>query len=59
LLSKYISLIIRLLARRVGVISQKLEEKIKSLTTFQLEDLGEALLDFNGASDLEAWLNDK
>jgi hypothetical protein len=50
------SLIIRLLNRRMGVINNQLKENIRSLTTSQLENLGEALLDFNAVSDLEDWL---
>jgi Domain of unknown function (DUF4351) len=50
------SLIIRQLTRRVGLINQQLEENIRTLATSQLEDLGEALLDFTTVSDLENWL---
>ncbi len=35
---------------------QKLHEQIRSLSISQLEELGEALLDFSALSDLRAWL---
>ncbi|WP_341528934.1 DUF4351 domain-containing protein [Nostoc sp. UHCC 0302] len=50
-------LIIRLLNRRVGEISESLIERIKGLSIEQLENLGEALLDFSNVADLDAWLN--
>lgn len=50
------SLILRLLKRRVGNISVDLETRIKTLPLAQLEELGEALLDFSQMADLVAWL---
>ncbi|MFN6462688.1 MAG: DUF4351 domain-containing protein [Nostoc sp. DedVER02] len=50
-------LIIRLLNRRVGEIKESLIERIKGLSIEQLENLGEALLDFSNVADLEAWFN--
>ncbi|MFN6484127.1 MULTISPECIES: DUF4351 domain-containing protein [unclassified Nostoc] len=50
-------LIIRLLNRRVGEINESLIERIKGLSIEQLENLGEALLDFSNVADLEAWFN--
>jgi predicted transposase YdaD len=50
-------LVLRLLKKRVGNISPTDQMQIKSLTLAQLEALGEALLDFTGAIDLEQWLN--
>lgn len=50
------SLILRLLKRRVGNISIDLEARIKTLPLAQLEELGEALLDFSQMADLVAWL---
>ena len=50
------SLVLRLLNRRVGTIAPELKIKIEALTIVQLEDLGEALLDFETIVDLEAWL---
>ena len=49
-------LILRLLQRRVGELSTELQERIKSLSLNQLENLGEALLDFTAREDLLNWL---
>jgi hypothetical protein len=50
-----VALILRQLNRRVGSLTPQLQERIQSLSTSKLEDLGEALLDFNSIADLEAW----
>jgi predicted transposase/invertase (TIGR01784 family) len=50
-------LVLRQLNRRVGNVSIDLESRIKALPLVQLEELGEALLDFNQLSDLVAWLD--
>jgi predicted transposase YdaD len=50
------SLILRLLSRRVGILSLEIRLQVESLSHEQLESLGEALLDFSSASDLELWL---
>jgi hypothetical protein len=50
------ALILRLLKRRVGFISMDLETQIRTLPLAQLEELGEALLDFCSLTDLESWL---
>jgi predicted transposase YdaD len=46
-----------LLKRRVGNVSIDLESQIKTLPLAQLEELGEALLDFSQMDDLVNWLN--
>jgi predicted transposase YdaD len=46
----------RLLTRRIGVVEPELEAQIRELTTQDLEDLGEALLDFSEPAELTAWL---
>lgn len=51
-----LNFVFRLLTRRIGSISPHQETKIRSLSLAQLEDLGEALLDFTQPSDLENWL---
>jgi predicted transposase/invertase (TIGR01784 family) len=51
------ALILRLLKRRVGNVSIDLETQIKALPLVQLEELGEALLDFSQMSDLVAWFD--
>ncbi|MFM6875361.1 MAG: Rpn family recombination-promoting nuclease/putative transposase, partial [Microcystis panniformis] len=50
------NLVLRLLNRRVGDISPELLPNIRSLDLEQLENLGEALLDFQSLQDLEEWL---
>ena len=49
------SLILRLLTRRVGELPQLWRDRVNSLSLEQLENLGEALLDFQGIGDLETW----
>ena len=50
-------LVLRLLKRRVGDISPAVQAQIKALPLARLEALGEALLDFTDAIDLERWLD--
>ncbi len=49
----------RLLSRRVGAVEPGQEAQIRELTIQELEDLGEALLDFSAAADLDAWLQSR
>ncbi|WP_017293277.1 Rpn family recombination-promoting nuclease/putative transposase [Geminocystis herdmanii] len=56
-IEKEISLVIRLLKRKLGNVSPDLELKIRNLSLETLEDLGEALLDFSSSQDLISWLN--
>jgi hypothetical protein len=51
-----LSLVFRLLNRRIGTIAPETEAKIRTLSLTQLEELGEALLDFSQPSDLDEWL---
>lgn len=51
-----VTMVLRLLNRRVGGLTTQLQERIQQLSTPQLEDLGEALLDFTAIADLENWL---
>lgn len=57
------SLIVRQLTRRVGELPQEVREQIESLDLEQLENLGEALLDFQAMptavnyADLKTWFN--
>lgn len=53
-----LSLIMRLLNRRIGTVEPELQERIRQLSLAQLEDLAEALLDFSDVADLAAWLRD-
>ncbi len=51
------ALILRQLTRRVGNVPIDTEVRVKALSLAQLEDLGEALLDFTQMGDLLAWLD--
>lgn len=53
-----VSLILRLLNRRLGEISSTLSQQIRELSLEELETLGEALLDFTSLTDLTAWLSE-
>jgi hypothetical protein len=48
--------VLRALGRRVGLPGPDVQARLEALTTEQLEDLGEALLDFTRPEDLTAWL---
>jgi predicted transposase YdaD len=50
-------MIMRLLNRRLDAIPDRSSVQIQQLSVPQLEDLGEALLDFTSLADLEGWLN--
>jgi predicted transposase YdaD len=50
-------LVMRQLTRRIGTINVQLQTQIENLSLTQLEDLGEALLDFATEEDLVNWLN--
>jgi Domain of unknown function (DUF4351) len=50
------ALILRQLARRIGTVAPVAQTQIQSLSLTQLENLGEALLDFSSPSDLSNWL---
>ncbi|NCJ06716.1 DUF4351 domain-containing protein, partial [Synechococcales cyanobacterium C] len=49
-------LVLRLLSRRVGELPQEARSQVEALSLEQLENLGEALLDFTSLADLEAWI---
>jgi len=51
-----LSLILRQLVRRLGTIQPETENCIRQLSVQELENLGEAVVDFNHPSDLTAWL---
>jgi len=56
-LQREMSVILRLVRRRVGEVSPSTEERLHALSITQLEDLAEALLDFSSLADLTAWLD--
>lgn len=47
----------RLLRLRVGALPPQLEDRLRALSTAELEELGEALLDFSEVAEVEAWLD--
>ncbi len=49
-------LVLRQLTRRVGELPQQVRQQVESLPVEQLENLGEALLDFSSMADLYTWL---
>ncbi len=51
-----LALILLLLKRKLGSLESGVEAQVQSLPLAQLEDLGEALLDFRDSSDLLDWL---
>jgi predicted transposase/invertase (TIGR01784 family) len=51
-----LNLILRLLSRRIGMVAPEIEAHIRQLSLNQLEELGEALLDFSDPADLITWL---
>ena len=55
-INREISLIFRLLIRRVGELPEKLRQRVETLSLEELENLGEALLDFTSLADLQSWL---
>ncbi|MGB3205886.1 MAG: DUF4351 domain-containing protein [Crinalium sp.] len=50
-----LSFVLRLLKRRLGEVKPELQTQIQGLGVQQLEELEEALLDFQSESDLVAW----
>jgi predicted transposase YdaD len=51
------ALVVRLLTRRVGELPPQTRARIEALSLEELENLGEALLDFEALFDLEDWLS--
>jgi predicted transposase YdaD len=50
-------LVLRQLRKRLGGLDEATEARIEAMSTEQLEELGEALLDFSGPDDLAGWLD--
>ncbi|MGD1855454.1 MAG: DUF2887 domain-containing protein [Leptolyngbyaceae cyanobacterium] len=50
------ALVVRLLKRKAGKLPKALLLQVEQLSVMQLEDLAEALLDFDELADLETWL---
>jgi Domain of unknown function (DUF4351) len=51
------TLILRMLNKRVGILSPELQLQVKALSLARLEELAEVLLDFVDLADLETWLS--
>ena len=49
----------RLLTRKFGKVTQKTVKRLDKLSPDRLEELAEAVLDFEKVADLEAWLKSK
>jgi predicted transposase/invertase (TIGR01784 family) len=52
-----VSLVIKLLTRKLGNLTPQLLDRINNLQLDRVESLGEALLDFTSISELESWLS--
>jgi predicted transposase YdaD len=50
------SLVMRLLTRKVGELPEDVRQIVETLSLEELENLGEALLDFTSLADLQSWL---
>lgn len=50
------TLVLRLLTRRLGQLAPEMRSQIQQLPVAQLEELGEALLDFSSVQDLTDWV---
>ncbi len=50
-------LILSQLQKRLGELPQQVRERMENLSLEQLENLGEALLDFTSLADLQTWLD--
>ena len=48
--------VIRLLTKRFGTLSEEVQDSIRSLDVRALEGLSEALLDFSSLDELDSWL---
>jgi predicted transposase YdaD len=51
-----LSIVMRLLKRKVGKLNLEIETQVRALSVAQLEELSEALLDFSNVDDLTTWL---
>lgn len=53
-----LSVVTRQLTRRFGALAPEVQARLRELSTTQLEDLAEALLDFSEVADVVAWLQE-
>jgi hypothetical protein len=52
------SIVIRQLTRRIGILPMEIRSQVEQLSVIQLDELSEALLDFEQLADLLDWLDD-
>jgi Domain of unknown function (DUF4351) len=52
-------MVLRQLNRRLGMLESSVEASVRGLSLTGLEGLGEALLEFNDATDLQDWLRSR
>jgi predicted transposase/invertase (TIGR01784 family) len=55
-LQRQVAMLLRQLTRKFGKVSPRLKARISKLSVMQLENLAEAIFDFETAADLNAWL---
>jgi hypothetical protein len=53
-----LAMFLRQYKHRFGLLNEQVETRVRALSLPQLEELSEALLDFNEAADLPRWLDD-
>ena len=51
------TLVLRLLTRKVGELPEDVRQSVETLPLEELENLGEALLDFTSLADVQRWLD--
>ena len=54
---KALSIVLRQLNLRVGLLDESSEAKVRRLSVNQLDELLESLLNFSAPADLDRWLN--
>ena len=52
-----VAVAVRLLHKRCGELGPEVKQRVKDLSFAQLEDMSEALFDFQTVADLKAWLD--
>ena len=51
-----LAVVLRLLTQRLGAVEPEVRSQLQQLSSTQLEELAEALLDFSTTEDLASWL---
>jgi predicted transposase YdaD len=55
-LQRQVAMLMRMLIRKFGKVNPRLKTRISKLSVIQLENLAEAIFDFETVADLNAWL---